>query len=92
MINALYSYFTILSDTQEIILRVGNEREKEKLKVKDINKISDIVNPPKAQKYFTQQNNLKQSSSNAQKLMRDDFEIGETNLDNEQKEKYKKGY
>ena len=59
MINALYSYFTILSDTEEIILRVGNEREKEKLKVKDINKISDIVNPPKTQKHFTQQNSLK---------------------------------
>ena len=80
-INALYSYYTILFDTEEIIFTIENNNEKDKSSLNNKGKVNEILNPPKVQKAYVN-NNTKQVS-NMQRLIKDDINIyGDINIFN----------
>ena len=78
---ALYSYYTILFDTEEIIFTIENNNEKDKSSLNNKGKVNEILNPPKVQKAYVN-NNTKQVS-NMQRLIKDDINIyGDINIFN----------
>lgn len=83
IINALYSYYTILSDTEEIFFTINNNNEIDKTISNNKDKINEILNPPKIQRHYI--NNNINLVSNAQKLMKYDIDIYGYSLDNKKK-------
>ena len=83
IINTLYSYYTILSDTEEIIFTINNNNETDKISSNNKDKINEILNPPKIQKHYI--NNNINLISNNQRLMKYDIDIYGESLDNKKK-------
>ena len=83
-INTLYSYYTILLDTEQIIFTIENNNEKDKLSSNNKDKINEILNPPKIQKAYIDSNT--KQLSNMQRLIKDDINVYEDiNLYNNKK-------
>ena len=97
IINAAFSGFIILLDTEDLVL----SKEKENYTDKDINishrptifrKAKKIVNPPRRQyNNYSQSNDQQQSSSNYQRLMKDGVDVyhNDYRANDEKAEQYK---